>query len=184
MTEGSCARLPSSLSAGGHDEQPWLVNNSITAFGPPAAAGLATVSAAPARATVRETASVRRRNLISASIQSPSSASGPNFRPDYLSQPVIALPHDRYRTRLRLKYESAPSPRSARCPSYRAKSKSPATHFTVRAGVTLVLNRRRARRRADAARIAGCRRCGSIPARRAYRCGRSAAHSSRCRRPS
>src|ERR1700730_16179521 len=30
-SEGSLARQPISLSAGGHDEQPWLVNNSTTA---------------------------------------------------------------------------------------------------------------------------------------------------------
>ena len=33
MTEGSCAYSAISLSAGGQDEQPWLVNSSITARG-------------------------------------------------------------------------------------------------------------------------------------------------------
>src|ERR1700731_4196155 len=32
-SEGSLASSPISLSAGGHDEQPWLVNNSTTAGG-------------------------------------------------------------------------------------------------------------------------------------------------------
>jgi hypothetical protein len=36
---GSRANSPSTLSAGGHDEQPWLVNNSTTARGSPALAG-------------------------------------------------------------------------------------------------------------------------------------------------
>src|SRR5262249_21623186 len=33
MSEGSAASSASSLSAGGHDEQPWLVKSSITARG-------------------------------------------------------------------------------------------------------------------------------------------------------
>ena len=33
MTEGSREYSAISLSAGGHDEQPWLVNSSITARG-------------------------------------------------------------------------------------------------------------------------------------------------------
>ena len=37
MTEGSCAYSAISLSAGGQDEQPWLVNSSITARGSPCA---------------------------------------------------------------------------------------------------------------------------------------------------
>src|SRR3569833_4116316 len=38
MTEGSCAYSAISLSAGGQDEQPWLVNNSMTArVSPPCA---------------------------------------------------------------------------------------------------------------------------------------------------
>jgi hypothetical protein len=32
-SDGSAASSPSSLSAAGHDEQPWLVNNSMTARG-------------------------------------------------------------------------------------------------------------------------------------------------------
>src|ERR1700726_1196034 len=47
-SEGSCASSPSRRSAGGQDEQPWLVNNSTTARGS-APAGVVAKAATAAR---------------------------------------------------------------------------------------------------------------------------------------
>src|SRR5579862_2223574 len=52
-TSSRLANSPRSLSAGGHDEQPWLVNSSTTARGS-AAAGIAKVSPATAAAAEKE----------------------------------------------------------------------------------------------------------------------------------
>ena len=45
MSVGSRDSSPISLSAGGQDEQPWLVNNSMTARGSPALAGESVIEA-------------------------------------------------------------------------------------------------------------------------------------------
>src|SRR5579862_288183 len=52
-TSSRLANSPRSLSAGGHDEQPWLVNSSTTARGS-AAAGTAKASPATAAAAEKE----------------------------------------------------------------------------------------------------------------------------------
>jgi hypothetical protein len=51
IKEGSRANSPSRRSAGGQDEQPWLVNNSMTARGSaPADAAVAKAATAASRA--------------------------------------------------------------------------------------------------------------------------------------
>src|SRR5215212_6451204 len=46
MTSERLARSRRAASAGGHDEQPWLVNSSTTASGPPKAADAAKTASA------------------------------------------------------------------------------------------------------------------------------------------
>ena len=54
MTEGSLAYSAASLSAGGQDEQPWLVNSSITARGSAPAAVFAVIDPLAPNWQVRE----------------------------------------------------------------------------------------------------------------------------------
>ena len=71
MTPGRLLNFASRASAGGHDEQPWLVNNSTTAAGAvpdgPVTAGLDPASK-PAASTAKVTAYVGRR-LMASSMQ-------------------------------------------------------------------------------------------------------------------
>src|SRR4029077_20404648 len=57
MSDGSRASSPASLSAGGHDEQPWLVNNSMTARG----SADATADVKTAEATIASDNATERR---------------------------------------------------------------------------------------------------------------------------
>src|SRR5579885_3402050 len=59
-SDGSAASSPRSLSAGGQDEQPWLVNNSRSARGWPALARVLLIASKP---TMRNADAARRYSI-------------------------------------------------------------------------------------------------------------------------
>src|SRR4051812_7560418 len=80
MIEGSLESSPASLSAGGHDEQPWLVNSSTTArgsacSGPAVNAAATTASDNATRALIPiSTSSTRRLTGVSEGLFAPQPA--------------------------------------------------------------------------------------------------------------
>ena len=75
---GSSASRPSNASAGGQDEQPWLVKSSTTAFAFEGAAGVGSAVASPAQAVIAAIAAqAGTRRLMVPTMQE----ADPNFRP-------------------------------------------------------------------------------------------------------
>src|ERR1700733_15510561 len=150
ITEGSFANSPTTLSAGGEDEKPWAVNNSITA--PGCAAHTARGSAATAG---RTTATIA---------QTPSAL---DHREIELQAIITVIPDRGFvvaaTRRYHLTDHKAISLRTGRT---RNLGGLPSGRYSLRGEPPITITRR-----VCAAHTAKCRRFGSNPAHRGYRSG-------------